>query len=41
MKEAIRKVVDLNPEEAPLALAEALAELLGNSDAKEKKNAKD
>ncbi len=41
MKKAIREVVDLNPEEAPLALAEALAELLGNSDTKAKKNAKD
>ena len=40
MKRAIRGVVDLNPEEAPLALAEALAELLGSADANDKaKNA--
>ena len=42
MKKAIRRVIELNPQEAPLALAEALAELLGSADANEKgKNAKD
>jgi len=41
MKKAIREVVELNPDEAPLALAEALAELLGSSEAKPEKNAKD
>lgn len=41
MKKAIRGVIDLNPEEAPLALAEALAELLGGSEAKPMKKTND
>jgi hypothetical protein len=42
MKKAIQRVIDLNPEEAPLALAEALAELLAGREKKGKqKNAKD
>ncbi len=41
MKIAIREVVDLNPEEAPLALAEALAELLGGPESKPKKKTND
>lgn len=42
MKEAIRRVIELNPQEAPLALAEALAELLARGEVKEtRKNGKD